>query len=258
MNILERDKQIIDLYLNHPELSNEDIANRFNISKSTVSRIARINNLPRRSGNSGVKLSIQQTEEIKQKYLNCIPLIQLQKEYGISYDRIKNITKDCETISSAKRLNPNLNENYFKIINSNEKAYWLGWIISDGAITNQPDKSKFALELTLKKEDEKILHLLESDLGVINKVYPSGEKYIRFNPEMSFADESDVFRCFFSLGTCYGYVLCLQSLLVGNIAVVVGVVPGCERVIHTRGCVVSSLARTANEAGNHKNCYYVV
>ena len=181
MNILERDKQIIDLYLNHPELSNEDIANRFNISKSTVSRIARINNLPRRSSNSGVKLSIQQTEEIKQKYLNCIPLIQLQKEYGISYDRIKNITKDCETISSAKRLNPNLNENYFKIINSNEKAYWLGWIISDGAITNQPDKSKFALELTLKKEDEKILHLLESDLGVINKVYPSGEKYIRFS-----------------------------------------------------------------------------
>ena len=57
MTIQERDKQIIDLYLNHPELSNEDIANKFNISKATVSRIARINNLPRRTGNSGTKLT---------------------------------------------------------------------------------------------------------------------------------------------------------------------------------------------------------
>jgi hypothetical protein len=36
--------------------------------------------------------------------------------------------------------------------------------------------------------------------------YNAYEKYIRFNPEMTFADESGVFRCFFSLGTCYGYV----------------------------------------------------
>ena len=48
--VSERDQKIIDLYLNHPEMSNQDIANQFNISKSTVSRIARINNLPRRKG----------------------------------------------------------------------------------------------------------------------------------------------------------------------------------------------------------------
>ena len=132
----ERDKKIIDLYLNHPEFSNKDIANLFNISTSTVSRIARINNLPRRVGNSGTRLTKEQEEEIKNKYLNSTPLITLQKEYNISYDRIKNILKDCETISSSKRMNPNLIENYFETIDSDEKAYWLGWIISDGAITN--------------------------------------------------------------------------------------------------------------------------
>ena len=178
----ERDKQIIDLYLNHPEISNEDIAKQFNISKSTVARIARINNLPRRKGNTGTRLTLEQEQEIKNKYeQQAISLLQLQKEYNISYDRIKNIVKDCKTISAAKRLNPNLQEDYFEKIDSNEKAYWLGWIISDGSITNQPEQNKFQLELTIKQEDEDILHLLEQDLGVVNKVYPSQQIYRRFS-----------------------------------------------------------------------------
>lgn len=177
----ERDKKIIELYLNNPELSNKQIAEQFQISVSTVSRIARINNLPRRVGNSGTRLSKEQIEEIKTQYSKGIPLITLQKEYNISYDRIKNLLKDCENISSAKRLNPNLIENYFENIDSEDKAYWLGWIISDGAITYQPEKSKFQLEITLKEEDEHILHLLEQDLGVQNKVYTSNKIYKRFS-----------------------------------------------------------------------------
>ena len=177
----ERDKKIIELYLYHPELTNRQIAKQFNLSTATVSRIARINNLPRRSGNSGVRLSNKQIEEIKFKYTNSVPLITLQKEYNIGYDRIKNILKDCENISAAKRLNPNLIENYFENIDSDDKAYWLGWIISDGAITYQPEKSKFQIELTIKEEDEDVLHLLEKDLGVQNKVYYSQGKYKRFS-----------------------------------------------------------------------------
>ena len=95
MTIEERNKKIIDLYLNHPELSIEDIAKKFNVSTGTISRIARINNLPRRKGNSGIKLTLIQEKEIKNKYENGVPLFYLQKEYKISYDRIKNITKDC-------------------------------------------------------------------------------------------------------------------------------------------------------------------
>mgnify|MGYP007056167281 CR=1 FL=1 len=33
-------------------------------------------------------------------------------------------------------MNPTLIEDYFENIDNNEKAYWLGLIISDGAITN--------------------------------------------------------------------------------------------------------------------------
>ena len=177
----DRDKKIIDLYLNHPEKSNNEIAKQFNVSTATISRIARINQLPRRCGNSGVRLNSQQIEDIKNKYQNGTSLLALQNEYNISYDRVKNIVKNCKQVSAAKRLNPKLKENYFQNIDSNEKAYWLGWIISDGSITNQPEKSKFQLELTIKQEDEDILHLLEQDLGVEQKVYCSNNKYKRFS-----------------------------------------------------------------------------
>ena len=177
----KRDKEIIDLYLNHPELSVKDIAIRYNISNATVSRVARINNLQRRSGCNGTKITKEQIEQIKTQYLNGDSMLSLQKKYNISYDRIKNILKETEKISAAKRMNPNLKENYFQKIDSNEKAYWLGWLVSDGAITYQPEKNKYQLELTLKKEDEDILHLFEEDLGVKNKVYDSNILYKRFS-----------------------------------------------------------------------------
>lgn len=181
MIISERDQKIIDLYLNNPELSNADIAKQFNISTSTVSRIARINNLPRRTGNFGIRLSNDQIKQIQNEYENGTALIQLQHKYNICYDRIKNIVKDCVYISAAKRANPDLKEDYFEYIDSDEKAYWLGWLISDGAITNQPEKNKFAVELTIKKEDEDILWLFNNDLGAKLKVYSSGEIYSRFS-----------------------------------------------------------------------------
>lgn len=177
----ERDKKIINLYLNHPELSNKDIAKQFNISVGTVARIARINCLPRRKGNSGTRLTLEQEQTIRDKYEKGFSLFQLQKDYNISYNKIKNIIKSCSVVSAAKRLNPTLKEDYFEKIDSNEKAYWLGWLVSDGSITNQPDKSKFQLELTIKAEDENILHLFENDLGVQNRVYTSNKKYKRFS-----------------------------------------------------------------------------
>lgn len=181
--ISERDKQIIDLYINHPELSNEDIAKQFNISKATISRIARINNLPRRTGNNGTRLSLKQEDLIIQEYQKGASMISLQHKYCISWETLKKILNknNIQTVSSAKRSNPQLIENYFHKIDTPEKAYWIGWIISDGSITNNPEQSKFQLELTLQPQDIEILYLLEKDLQVENKIYNSGDKYKRFS-----------------------------------------------------------------------------
>ena len=48
--------------------------------------------------------------------------------------------------------------------------------------------------------------------------------------------------------------LCLECLFVGCITVVVGVVSGCERMIHTRCGGVLPFACTAGKPGNDTNC----
>lgn len=181
--IKERDEKIIKLYLNNPEITIKDIAKQFQVSQATVTRIARIYNLPRRTGGKLDSISEENKKDIVNKYLNSVSMLKLQKKYNISYMRLKNIIsqKTDIIVSSAKRKNPKLLENYFSNIDSPEKAYWLGWIISDGSITNNKEKNKYALELTIHKKDEEILHVLEKDLQVTNKVYTSAQNYKRFN-----------------------------------------------------------------------------
>lgn len=143
----------------------------------------RINDIPRRRGGGGVKLSRQDELNIVNAYLNSTPKLTIQKQYGISWERVQNILDKYtdKKISNAKRINPTLLENYFEFIDSKDKAYWIGWLISDGAISYQPDKNKYQIELTIKSEDEDILFLLAKDLGVSNNIYNSGEKYKRFS-----------------------------------------------------------------------------
>lgn len=176
----ERDKQIIDSYLNDTELTVNEIAKKFGVSNSTVTRIARINNLPRRGGKKK-QIPPEIEQEIKEKYRAGISKVVLGKEYKYSYEIINRILEQEEKVSIAKRGNPNLIENYFEKIDSLEKAYWLGWVVSDGTITYEANgRKRYDLSLTIKKEDEDILLMLEKDLGVSNKISPFQEKYSRF------------------------------------------------------------------------------
>lgn len=58
-----------------------------------------------------------------------------------------NILK--EYTLSTLNYNPNLNLNYFEIIDSEEKAYWLGWLFAEGHITKH---GGLQIEIGLKDE----------------------------------------------------------------------------------------------------------
>ncbi|MCM3240719.1 hypothetical protein M3685_12635 [Heyndrickxia oleronia] len=62
------------------------------------------------------------------------------------------------------------NENIFKIIDSEEKAYWLGFLYADGSVTSG---DRYVLEVTLQKGDkrhlEKLKTFLNTDVPIKNK-----------------------------------------------------------------------------------------
>lgn len=72
-----------------------------------------------------------------------------------------------------KRKIYTVNENYFSIIDSEDKAYWLGFIYADGYITSASDK----IGITLSYEDKEHLELFSK---CISSTYPIKE-YIQYS-----------------------------------------------------------------------------
>ncbi|MFX1567243.1 MAG: LAGLIDADG family homing endonuclease [Promethearchaeota archaeon] len=65
------------------------------------------------------------------------------------------INEEAKKDRRRSKLHPNLKENYFEVINSKEKAYWLGFIYADGGITVDKrgiDRYRFKIEINKKDE----------------------------------------------------------------------------------------------------------
>lgn len=64
----------------------------------------------------------------------------------------------------------NYNENYFRIIDTSEKAYWLGFLMADGYVSRY---GRHVLELTLKEDDrdhvEKLRDVIAPDKPLYDK-----------------------------------------------------------------------------------------
>ena len=68
-----------------------------------------------------------------------------------------------------------LKEDYFDIINTNNKAYWLGLLLSDGTIYK--NNSSYTLGLTLLNEDSYLLSLLLNEINSDSKINIINNKY---------------------------------------------------------------------------------
>ena len=102
-------------------------------------------------GSSTTKKEIPENiiNQILNDYDNKISIRKISKKYNIDRIDISLLLKQHDIeISKRKVL---LDENYFEIIDTEEKAYWLGFLYADGNV------SKINIELTLKYDD--ISHL---------------------------------------------------------------------------------------------------
>lgn len=117
-------------------------------------------------------------QDVINGYLSGESEMALSRRFQTNTRKIHSILmkNNVQKISQAKRLNPNLIEDYFEKIDSPEKAYWIGWILTDGCVTN-----KSSLEISLQKQDNYILEMFQNDLGIENHVKPFNGDYVRFS-----------------------------------------------------------------------------
>lgn len=83
---------------------------------------------------------------------------------------------EIETLGSQGARTNNLNHDFFESIDSEQKAYWLGFIMADGCVYKGSDKYSLRLQINLKGSD---VHHLEKFQKAINSSYKIQEKIVK-------------------------------------------------------------------------------
>lgn len=109
--------------------------------------------------NRQCKFTIEQEKQIIQQYKDGSSLAQVGSKWGCHLSTVSNILKaykvETRTLSEARRntLGYTLDDNLFEHIDTQEKAYWLGVMYSDGYISKVPYTNKFGLAVASKDEE---------------------------------------------------------------------------------------------------------
>ena len=145
----------------------------------------------------------KEVELIKKEYLEGLTIKDIHEKYPHLTEGKINYWIRKEKIARPRGNRKKLNENYFSIIDTPQKAYFLGLLMADGSVVNY--KNKWTISLELKKEDsyiiEKLIEEVDSDktISILQRKESSTFKektynylkcnsYVRFHSKKMSAD----------------------------------------------------------------------
>lgn len=148
---VEKLKGIENLY---PDLSIEELAKKYSCNKKTISLYLTL------KGVIKFKIPLDLTPIIED-YNNGLSLTLLAKKYNVNRHTLSRYFKISNIKVINKQNETKFNENIFDVIDSEEKAYWLGFLFADGYISS----SKNTIELSLALKDKEHLEKFAKFMG---------------------------------------------------------------------------------------------
>jgi hypothetical protein len=111
-------------------------------------------------------------------YQDGISSIQIADKYNTTCNTILACLRKNNICIDNKYHNLTLNHDYFENIDSYDKAYFLGFLVTDGSVSSTNN----SITITLKASDYQILEVLSNKIGNSNKLYFSqrNEVALRF------------------------------------------------------------------------------
>lgn len=124
------------------------------------------------SNKGRVDITPMEKQEIRKLYLEGLTIQQITNRYNGRFNEsfINLLVKDITRPNGVQSI---LDHNYFENIDTEHKAYWLGFISADGCIRKDDKKGKnggWTLRLELKINDKYILEELVKDLNSTAKI----------------------------------------------------------------------------------------
>lgn len=171
----EQVMKMYDLYLSG--LSCTKVAKQNGTTPSTICNYFKKYGLKVENRQNKVNIDLQM---LLKEYQSGKSLEQISKEHHQNRHRLSKILKE-QNVKVINRQNKlRFNENIFDNIDTEEKAYWLGFIFADGTISShKPNKKKsYRFELTLCEKDVNHLYKFNKFMQhVNNNVKPKPVKY---------------------------------------------------------------------------------
>ena len=165
-------------------ISIAEVARRYNVSKYIIDKVIKKNGINRPISNTEIlRLKLPGYDKLENEICKIYTeqLIQcgkLGKMFNIGIVTVINILKR----HGIERKNPaeffrkyTLNEHYFDVIDSKEKAYMLGFLYSDGCVNDITNIKDYKVQISLQEEDKEILEKFKSLLnytGELRKIEP--------------------------------------------------------------------------------------
>ena len=106
-----------------------------------------------------------------ERYNELKNLKKVAKSFGVSLRPIKRILNKNNIELTNRRFN--VNHSYFNVIDSEDKAYWLGFLFADGCVRKTKTGSQVVLKLSVK--DENHLIKFKNDLIQCNVICASAK-----------------------------------------------------------------------------------
>jgi len=127
-------------------------------------------------------------EIVKDLYLSGLSGLEIAKIYNVPHGKIYWLLKKAEISLRNNRINSRkylINHNFFQVIDTQEKAYWLGFMMADGYITARQYSYNVGIALAIKDKThlELFNKALESTYPIKEYIqtqgYAPGTRYCR-------------------------------------------------------------------------------
>ena len=185
----ERSEEIVKMYTeNH--MNTVQIAKLLGCSDSTIGKILRSNGIV--PNGKPIPLSIPQDRwgDVVEMYNSGMTAKEVSEQYKVSDATIYNILKRCDIKArEAKRRSSVVNHNYFEKIDTPQKAYFLGWMVTDGSVVKSASRGGRApmIRIELQSGDRYIIEKFAHELGCDSSVVRDFKK--RNHSHFCFASE---------------------------------------------------------------------
>lgn len=138
-------------------------------NRRQITKLLEENQIPIRGGRKKKQLTNEQIMEVKKMIDEGAFLKEVASYCNLDEETTKHRLKELNLqIKNTNRVNRRIKSDYFSIIDSPEKAYWLGFLFTDGSVDHY--RATGRIRLQLQERDKEILEKFQEDLALDGKI----------------------------------------------------------------------------------------